>query len=232
MRATQTKIVERLSRSRELVVLDEIQPESENRPVGILRTFTFKLLPTFAVVYAGLCRGNSYGFHVNHRRPLCPEWISISQDLTFWRINDRFPATLYISFTFTDMTSDRWKVSPTLKNRQIVMKWRFLLWDLSVSLKQMFPRVRLVNCRCTAGNYHRKLSGFPVVALLPVVSACCQARMSFFLHHVATNYILKKSPLLLSQLSWQASFLAACQKRSNQIWNRNMRLCLVFSSQF
>ena len=94
----------------------------------------------------------------------------------------------------------------------------------------MFPRVRLVNCRCTAGNYHRKLSGFPVVALLPVVSACCQARMSFFLHHVATNYILKKSPLLLSQLSWQASFLAACQKRSNQIWNRNMRLCLVFSS--
>ena len=96
----------------------------------------------------------------------------------------------------------------------------------------MFPRVRLVNCRCTAGNYHRKLSGFPVVALLPVVSACCQARMSFFLHHVATNYILKKSPLLLSQLSWQASFLAACQKRSNQIWNRNMRLCLVFSSSF
>ena len=78
----------------------------------------------------------------------------------------------------------------------------------------MFPRVRLVNCRCTAGNYHRKLSGFPVVALLPVVSACCQARMSFFLHHVATNYILKKSPLLLSQLSWQASFLAACQKKS------------------
>ena len=55
----------------------------------------------------------------------------------------------------------------------------------------MFPRVRLVDCRCTAGNYHRKLSGFPVVALLPVVSACCQARMSFFLHHVATNYILK-----------------------------------------
>ena len=123
MRATQTKIVERLSRSRELVVLDEIQPESENRPVGILRTFTFKLLPTFAVVYAGLCRGNSYGFHVNHRRPLCPEWISISQDLTFWRINDRFPATLYISFTFTDMTSDKWKVSPALRNRQIVMKF-------------------------------------------------------------------------------------------------------------
>ena len=106
------------------------------------------------------------------------------------------------------------------------------IWDLSVSLKQMFPRVRLVDCRCTAGNYHRKLSGFPVVALLPVVSACCQARMSFFLHHVATNYILKKSPLLLSQLSWQAFFLAACQKRANQIWNRNMRLCLVFSSQF
>ena len=43
---------------------------------------------TFANLHCGLCPANSYGFHVNQQPPpllLCPQWISILQDLTFWR---------------------------------------------------------------------------------------------------------------------------------------------------
>ena len=84
MRATQTEIVERLSRSVELVVLDEIQPESGKAvPAARRRSQNLHVSTSGSNLRCGLCPGNSYGFHVNQPPPLCPEWISTLQESTF-----------------------------------------------------------------------------------------------------------------------------------------------------